>query len=118
MDLSKALDLARARALRSALRLAGFDVVRAHEQRKQGGQAGAPSPSPEAEQRNKELAEIHLIATEAGLIAGEDKSAYYKQLSVFFPHVSTAADLSAKERTQFIALLRAIKAAREVRAAV
>jgi hypothetical protein len=115
-DLSKALDLARARALRSALRLAGFDVVRAHEQSKQqGAQNEAPRPSPEAEQRNRELAEIHIIAEEANLIVGDDKTAYYKQLSVFFPHVSTAGDLNAKERTQFIAILRAIKAAREVR---
>lgn len=111
-DFQTAFDLARARALRSALRLAGFDPVKRHEQRKRGEKAAAPILSPEAEQRNKELAEIHAIAEEAGLIIGNDKSAYYRQLGVFFPGVPSAGELSAKERASFIALLRGIKSAR------
>ena len=117
-DFQTAFDLARARALRSALRLAGFDVVKRHEQRKRGEKAESPTVSPEEEQRNSELAEIHILAEEAGLITRapgvlDDKSAYYRQLGVFFPLVASAADLNTKERSQFIALLRGIKSARE-----
>jgi hypothetical protein len=112
-DFQTAFDLARARALRSALRLAGFDPVKRHEQSKRGEKAGTPTISPEEERRNRELAEIHALAAEADLIKGEDKSAYYRQLSVFFPHVSSAGDLNTKERAQFIAMLRGIKSARE-----
>ncbi|MET0646414.1 MAG: hypothetical protein ABW208_07310 [Pyrinomonadaceae bacterium] len=117
-DFQTAFDIARARALRSALRLAGFDPVKRHEQSKRGEKGEETVISPEAEQRNKELAEIHALAAEAGLIVNapgalEDKSAYYRQLQVFFPAVSSAGELSAKERAQFIALLRGIKSARE-----
>lgn len=110
-DFQMAFDLAR--ALRSALRLAGFDPVKSHEQRKRGGKAEAPTITPEEEQRNKELAEIHVIAEEAGLIVGSDKSAYYRQLGVFFPGVQSASHLNTKERSQFIALLRGIQSARQ-----
>ena len=117
-DFQTAFDLSRARALRSALRLAGFDPVKRHEQSKRGEKGAEPAISPEAEQRNRELAEIHLLAQEAGLIVSvpgmlDDKSAYYRQLAVFFPAASSAGELSAKERAQFIALLRGIKSARE-----
>lgn len=111
-DFLTALDVSRARALRSALRMVGFDPVRAHEAAKQGGAAHTPQITAEEEQRNKELAEIHIIAEEAGLIVGDDKSAYLRQLSVFFPFADSAAQLNSKERAQFIALLRSIKSAR------
>lgn len=112
-DFQMAFDLSRARALRSALRLAGFDVVKKHEQHKRGLKAETPTLAPEEEQRNRELAEIHIVAEEAGLIVGGDKSAYYRQLGVFFPGVQSASHLNARERSQFAALLRGIKSARE-----
>jgi hypothetical protein len=114
-DYLTATDIARARALRSALRLVGFDPVRAHLSR--GREATATRPDPETERRNKELAEIHILAEQAGLIVGDDKSAYYRQLWVFFPGVESAGELGAKERAQFIALLRGVKSAREKAAA-
>ncbi len=109
----KGLDVSRARALRSALRMVGFDPVRAHEARKAGEKPAETRITPEDEQRNKELAEIHILAEQAGLIVGENKTAYYRQLSVFFPAANSSGELNAKERAQFIALLRGIKTARE-----
>lgn len=114
--IKSALDVSGARALQKALRMVGFDPVRAHEAQKQ---LGTPAPAsagprftPEEEQRNNELAEIHILAEQCGLITVNDKTAYRRQLSVFFPGVDSASQLTAGERAQFIATLRGIKSAR------
>ncbi len=112
-DFLTALDISRARALRSALRMVGFDPVRAHEAAKRGDNPHIPQITAEDEQRNKELAEIHILAEACGLIVGDDKTKYYQQIDIWFTGKTSSAQLDAQERSQFIALLRGTKAARE-----
>ena len=105
-----ALDVASARALQKALRMIGFDPVRAHEARKRGDDQPLTSRL-EDEQRNKELKEIHALAEEVGLIVGSDKTKYYRRMEAFFD-VSSSRDMSPQQRAEFIAILRGLKAAR------
>ncbi len=107
-----ALDVARARALRSTLRLVGFDPVRAHEASKRQAKPDEPRITPEEEARNKALAEIHVLADEAGLIASDDDSKYRKVIGTFFEGLTSSRDMDARQRAQFIAILRGLKSAR------
>lgn len=111
-DLQTALDVARARGLRSALRMVGFDPVRAHEAAKRG-ESLYPKPQPEDEARQRDLAQIHIIATEAGVLEPQNDERYRKLIATFFPECTSAAELDAAQRSQFIAILRGIKSARE-----
>ncbi len=105
-----ALDVSRARALRSALRMVGFDPLRAHEAAKQHAGPSVPQITSEEAQRNKELAEIHLLADEAGLRAPDDTK-YRSLISTFFGGLDSARDMDARQRAQFIAMLRSFRSA-------
>jgi hypothetical protein len=110
--IKSALDVSGARALQKALRMVGFDPVRAHEAKKNSGAQDTLRLSPEQEQRNKELAEIHKLADECGLIDGKDKSKYRQQIGIWFEGKNSSEDLTPRERAQLIAILRGIKTAR------
>lgn len=107
-DQITASNVARMRALRTGLRGAGFDAVRAH-QAAQAGSTAQPGRFDEQAERNTKLAEIHALATEVGWIKdkGKDKSIYRQQLQRFFG-VDTAADLNEEERQIFTTTMRSL----------
>ena len=108
-SLIKAVDVASARAMRKGLRVVSFDPVRAHEASK----AGQDLPLNVTDPRSSELAEIHMIAGQIGLIKGEDKTAYRRLIGVYFAGKDSAAQLTDGERAQFLAHLRGMQAAHE-----
>ncbi len=115
-DIATALDVSRVRALRAALRMIGFDPVRAHNARGSSGslavQEGKEATRLDADPRTKELKHIHALATELAWIRGADKTEYYRQLGIYFPFVDSASDLSDEQRKQFIAILNGLFRAR------
>ena len=104
----QAVALAQARACRTALRIVGFDPVKAHEAKKAGVDLQLDLDAP----RNRELAEAHMLGEELGLIRGDDKTAWRRMISVYFPGKESSAQLTDSQRTQWIAHLRAMKSAR------
>lgn len=114
-DIDDALTLASYRALRRALRAVGFDPIRAHRQRL----AGLPNvhqPVPDDEIRQKELAQIHLLADELGWITRGDDSRYRQMIGLFFPGQSSAATLSDSQRNAFITTMISLKNVRQAAA--
>lgn len=129
-DIPTALDVARVRALRAALRMIGFDPVRAHNARAatevkteaatvDGVPNGAaPLGFPDADPRTKDLRFIHAMATELGYINGNDTREYRRQIGIYFPGCTSAGELSDRERAQFIAILRGLVKANHTAALV
>lgn len=109
-DISNALEVARARALRSVLRGIGFDPVRAHNEQKSDFAVVVKDVD---QMRVKDLKEIHALADEVGLISDGDDSRYRHLISIYFPGMSSAASMDAQQRAQLIAVLRGIKNSRE-----
>lgn len=123
-DLKQALDVSQARALRKGLRAVGWDPVRAHREWKiaydmkaTGKVTTAPpvstTPSPEDELRKNELAEIHILAKELGLIDEKgDKTKYRTLIGVYFPGVESSEKMNGVQRSQLISTFRALKNSR------
>ena len=111
--LKSASDLSGARSLKKALRMVGFDAVRAHEARERGDEAPPARLTPEEEQRERENKEIHALAEECGYIVGKDKTRYRQQIGLWFEGKDSSLQLTAAERAKLIAYLRGIKSARE-----
>jgi len=116
-DLSQAISISRARALRSILRAVGFDPVAAHRSFQRTGnvvELQLPTKLP----RDKERAEIHMLATGLGLVkrvpGGIDRSAYEQSIALFFNGKTSSKDLSDLEHTQFLTMLRAFTKARAI----
>lgn len=106
-DMSTALAVSRARAMRTAFRAVGFDPLREHEKQKEDGEALELSLD---SMRNKELAEIHLLGEQSGLIdpATNDKTRYYKMMDVMFPDVTSARYMTQEQRAKWIGVLRGL----------
>lgn len=119
VDLKQALDVSQARALRKGLRAVGWDPVRAHRETKSEYNRQNPAspvsttPSPEDELRKNELAEIHILAKELGLIDEKgDKTKYRTLIGVYFPGVESSEKMNGVQRAQLIATFRALKNSR------
>lgn len=104
-SIDRACNVARARALRAGLRSIGFDPMKAHAQKVRGSHLELVFKEKD---RNKELAQIHVLATEIGLIKGKDSSKYRRVLNVFFGKQS-AKGFTDEEREKCIAILRSLK---------
>jgi hypothetical protein len=115
-NIDDALTLASYRALRRALRAVGFDPLRAHRQR-QAGQEITAQPIGADEIRNRELAQIHILAAELGWSARGDDSRYRQMIGLFFPGHTSAATLSDAQRNAFIATMISLKNSRPADAA-
>jgi hypothetical protein len=103
-DIGMALDVARSRALRTGLRAVGFDPVRAHRVAKDGLPA-----SEFLDMRSKERKEIHALAEELGWIVGKNRATYQAKLFKYFK-VSSSEQLDDLQRSQFLAMMRALRA--------
>jgi hypothetical protein len=107
LSLGEAMNLSRARALRNGLRMVGFDPLREHQLAKDGGTAVQFT-----DQRNKQLAEAHMLGEELGYIVGDNKVAWHNQIRNYFSPKTSAAELNELELSQWLSMLRAWKSAR------
>jgi hypothetical protein len=112
-DFKQALDVAQARAVRKGLRAVGFDPVKAHQKRMRGEDLALNLPP---DPHRQQMAEIHLLAQEAGLITENgDDSTYRTLMGQLFTDesgqpITTATKLNDKQRADFIANLRSLSA--------
>ncbi len=109
-DLAQAISISRTRALRSILRAVGFDPVAAHRSFKQTGNVIELQLPPRLT-RDKERAEIHMLAQGLGLVVkvpgGVDRSSYDRSIATFFKGKTSSKQLTDSEHTQFLTILRA-----------
>jgi hypothetical protein len=101
--MKQAIDVSRARCLRTGLRAIGFDAVRAHELAKQGKRIDLLGS--EARERQTRLAEIHILAGPKGL--NLDRSEYEKLMAENFDGRTTCNDLDPGELAEWCGMLRA-----------
>ncbi len=117
-DLSMAMGVARARALRTGLRMAGFDPVRAHRAHRAHQGENLPfSPPEETDQRTKDLRQIHALAEELLWVKDGDESEYRRQINTLYPGINSAGDMTDQQRSQFIAIMGGLQKARAQAAA-
>lgn len=109
-DLTTAVNASRTLALRAVLRMVGFDPVRAHR-------AFTANEQIELEQatdpRTRELRHIHALATELDWISGKDDTEYRRQIGIYFDGLSSAGDMTDRQRAQFIAIMNGLHKARK-----
>lgn len=100
-------DLAESRALRSTLELAGFDPLDPTSVVPLGDFNPGPRDPvvAEVESRRADLARIHILGEERGLIDGKDYSGYRKFLYDHYNKAKTAADFDALQRKSLIEAL-------------
>ncbi len=112
LDFREAVSLVRARALRGALRAAGFDPVKAYNKSKNGEQ-----PELEIGYENtwqKMNSEAHAIGQKLGYIIKHpgvpqlDKLKWYRLMRNIFPNVQTSKDLSEVQMSQWLNTLRGL----------
>lgn len=101
---------ASARAIRNALRAAGADLIKMHEQRKAGG--GELEFRPQRGTRDALLAQAHILAREAGLIRTftdgvTDKTAWVAFLQKRYL-VNSSKFLQEADLADLVAVLRTI----------
>jgi hypothetical protein len=103
-------DLAESRALRSTLELAGFDPLDPMSVVPLDGSSAsnAPARTPEAASTNvyqDDMARIHILGREKGLIVGKDYSKYRKFLVENYDGAVSVAGFDALQRKSVIAAL-------------
>lgn len=103
-----ACNLSSTRALRKALRGAGFDAVRAHQAVKQSKQTFEASFDGD-DDATRQRKQRHALATELGWIKnnGADKRVYQDQMMRFFG-TSNGNNLSEKQNEIFITTMRSL----------
>jgi hypothetical protein len=106
-EVADAWDLADARALRSTLDLAGFDPVDPSSVVPLNGKDSAPRDpeAAEAEARVNDVARIHILAAEKGLIVGKDYSKYRKFLAENYEGAVSVTGFDPVKRKSVIAAL-------------
>lgn len=126
----QAVNVSRARALRTILRAVGFDPVAAHRSFKRTGKVIEFQASGQLT-RDQERKEIHMLAESLGLLTKiaavgaaadpqstartrTDRSAYEKAISTFFKGKTSSKSLNDSEHTQFLAILRSWVRARAI----
>ncbi|MBS1793383.1 MAG: hypothetical protein JSS81_05990 [Acidobacteria bacterium] len=100
--------LARARAMRSGIRAAGVNLLKAHRRFLETGRIGEAEP---VDPRLNKIREIHALAGEIGFIKGTDRTAYESHLAEMFEGRTSSRDLSDFELQRFVVSLRAIRRA-------
>jgi hypothetical protein len=106
--MKQAIDVSRARCLRTGLRAIGFDAVKAHELSKEGKRIDLMGN--EARERQKRLAEIHILAGPRGLnliTKDNDRTRYEDLLAENFEGRATSKDLTPGELAEWCGMLRA-----------
>lgn len=98
--------LARARAMRSGIRAAGVNLMKAHKYFIEHGNTLDFQPIDVRETMRKEL---HALAGEIGFINGSDRSKYEKHIAELFDGRTSSSDLNDIERGQLRVSLRAIR---------
>lgn len=102
MSDSQLIALASARAIRGALQIADIDLMKLH--RKENSDVLDFKPK---SQETKLIAQAHILGKEAGLINGEDKTAWYRLLKNRY-QVESSNQLSAVYLADFIAVLKTL----------
>jgi hypothetical protein len=95
--------------LRCALHALGLDVVTSHRICKQAQQVQST-----ARLRDKERAEIHMLAQGLGLVQRESRERYEQTIATFFPGKKSSEALTDEEHRIFLQMLRAWTRARAV----
>ncbi len=95
--------------LRTLLRAIGLDVVTRHRICKQAEEAQSTTRL-----REKERAEIHMLAQGLGLLHRESREDYERVIALFFPGHKSSTTLSDENHHQFLLILRAWTRARAV----
>ncbi len=100
-------DLADSRAMRSTLDLAGVDPLASLNGEKKPAR---DVETAEAEARNNDIARIHIVAKDKGLIVGKDFSGYRKFIAAFlnqpYSGKETTAGFDPTQRKSFIEALQ------------
>lgn len=94
--------LASSRAIRNALRTAGIDLIKIHQNPGKVHQFTGKS------HRQSLLAQAHLLGEEVGYIVGDDKSVWSKILMHLYG-VSSSAQLSDDLLSDFIGVLNSVR---------
>jgi hypothetical protein len=102
--------VARARAMRSGIRAAGVNLLRAHQLYLEG----KPLNTEPVDPRINRIKEIHVIAGEIGFIVGSDKTDYQNHIAEMFDGRTSAADLDDIELQKLVVSLRAIRRVQQV----
>ena len=104
LESAQLIELASGRAIRNALRVAGIDLLKLHNQRKSGVVQFSGQPQT---QRSKDLRESHALGNEAGLIKDGDKTAWYAIIANRYEVIGCDA-LTDEQLTDFVAFLRSL----------
>jgi len=99
----QAINLASSRALRSVLRASGIDLIKLHHQSIKGEVLDFQVKS----NYNALLGQAHRLGTEAELIIGDDKSAWYRLLKNRYG-VQRSNELSEDQLADFVAILKTL----------
>jgi len=117
-DISQAISVSRARALRVGLRAVGFDPIKAHQTFKdsKGSQKLQLLP---VDRRTAELAEIHMLAQALDwIVVGGDgfvnKTEYQRMMAVYFNGETSAKNMDDQHRSQWLTMLRSWAKAHDV----
>lgn len=95
--------------LRTLLKACGFDMVSTHRICKQANEVRSAT-----HRREKERAEIHMLAQGLGLVRRESREDYEKAIATFFDGKRSSDVLTDDEHTQFLRMLRAWTRAKAV----
>lgn len=97
--------LARARAMRSGIRAAGVNLMKAHKHYLETGDTLDFQP---IDPRVNAYKELHAVAAKIGLITGADKSEYQKFIGETFDGRQSAKDLDDLELQRLLVTFRAM----------
>jgi len=104
-SVTQAKRVARARAMRTGIRAAGVNLLKAHQLYLEG----KPLDFEPVDPRANRIKEAHAIASEIGFIRGNDKSAYQNHISELFDGRTSSKELDDIELQKFIVSLRALR---------
>lgn len=106
-DMIRAINVSRARALRTGLRSIGFDPVKFHKARKEGTPIDLLGSA--AATRDRNTAEIHVLAGPRGLNfikKNGDRTQYENLLASYFQGHTSSKDLTDQEHAEWLGMLR------------
>lgn len=101
-----ALRVARARAMRTGIRAAGVNLLKAHRYLIDTGTAPTYSP---VDPRTPRVREIHVLANECGLITADGRDQYEDMIAGMFDGRTSSRDLDDLELHRLVVSLRAIR---------
>lgn len=97
--------LAKARAIRGAIKAHGVNLMKLHYAAKRGENS---QPEVGKTKRERLLAQVHILGKDAGLIAGDDKTIYHKFLRERYAGANDSSDLSDEQLADWAACLRTV----------